>query len=125
MLINFEFSTPNCGAIEDYVAGPEIGKGAYAEVIEAKHKVTLEKVAIKKYDRYKLLDLQRKKQAIREIKILSKLSHPSIVRLHEAIDSSKYVYLVMEYAQGMSLHAHLKSAPNRQFGEEKAKKIIK
>lgn len=62
---------------------------------------------------------------MREIKILSKLDHPNIIKLHESIDTPKYVYLVMEYAQGESLHAHLKSAPNRQFPEEKAKRIIK
>jgi len=90
-----------------------IGKGAYAEVTESIHRKTGERVAIKKYDRYKLLDLQRKKQAIREIKILSKLEHPSIIRLHESIDTNKYVYLVMEYALGESLHSHLKAAPNR------------
>lgn len=62
---------------------------------------------------------------MREIKILSKLDHPTIIKLHESIDTPKYVYLVMEYAQGESLHAHLKSAPNRQFPEEKAKRIVK
>ena len=31
----------------------------------------------------------------------------------------------MEFANGESLHSHLKAAPNRQFSEEKAKKIMK
>ena len=31
----------------------------------------------------------------------------------------------MEYAQGESLHAHLKAQPQRKFPEEKAKRIIK
>jgi MAP/microtubule affinity-regulating kinase len=61
------------------------------------------------YDRYKLMDVQRKKSALREIKILSKLNHPNIVKLYESIDSSKYVYLVMEYVQGESLHGYLKA----------------
>ena len=125
MLVNYEFSTPWCSKIEDYQLGITIGKGAYAEVKESVHKKTGEKVAIKQYDRYKLLDLQRKKQAIREIKILSGLEHPNIVKLHESIDTHKYVYLVMEFIKGESLHAHLKAAPLRQFSEEKALKIIK
>lgn len=54
----------------------QIGQGAYAVVKEAIHKPTGEKVAIKVYDRFKLMDIQRKKSALREIKILSKLSHP-------------------------------------------------
>lgn len=95
--------------------GQLIGRGAYAEVKESLHRKSGEKVAIKQYDRYKLLDVQRKKQAIREIKILSKLDHPNIVKLHESIDTPKYVYLVMEYARGESLHSHLKATPGRQF----------
>jgi MAP/microtubule affinity-regulating kinase len=66
-------------------------------VKESFHRPTGERVAIKQYDRYKLMDTQRKKSAIREIKILSRLSHSGIVRLYEAIDTSKFVYLVMEY----------------------------
>ena len=113
IFLNCEFSTPNCSQIEEYSLGHLIGKGAYAEVKECIHKKSGERVAIKQYDRYKLLDLQRKKQAIREIKILSKLEHSNIIKLHESIDTAKYVYLVMEYARGESLHSHLKSMPNR------------
>ena len=71
------------------------------------------------------MDIQRKKSAIREIKILTKLQHPNIVKLYEAIDSSKFVYLVMDYIEGESLHAYLKAQPNRRMPEEDVKKIIK
>lgn len=53
------------------------------------------------------------------------MNHPNIIKLYEAIDSPSYVYLVMEYAQGESLHAHLKAQPQRRFPEDKAKRIIK
>lgn len=81
-------------------------------VREALHKPTGEKVAIKVYDRMKLMDIQRKKSALREIKILSKLNHPQVVKLYESIDcptATKSVYLIMEYVHGDSLHAHLKA----------------
>lgn len=109
---NKEFATPGCSDIADYTLGKQIGHGAYAVVKEAIHKPTGEKVAIKVYDRFKLMDIQRRKSALREIKILSKLSHPHIVKLYESIDcpvNSKSVYLVMEYISGESLHAHLKA----------------
>lgn len=125
LLSDYNFSTPGCSRIEDYQCGKGIGKGAYAEVREALHRRTGERVAIKQYDRFKLMDLQRKKQAIREIKIMSMLDHPYIVKLLESIDTAKHVFLVLEYAHGESLHSHLKAAPNRQFPEEKAKNIIK
>jgi len=56
--------------------GKQIGHGAYATVKESTHKPSGEKVAIKQYDRSKLVEPQRKKQALREIKILSRLNHP-------------------------------------------------
>lgn len=46
---------------------------------------------------------------MREIKILTRLAHPNVIKLYEAIDTSKYVYLVMEYANGESLHSYLKA----------------
>ena len=62
---------------------------------------------------------------MREIKILSKVKHPNIVKLIECIDSPKYVYLVLEFISGDSLHQNLKRAPLRQFSEDKAKTVIK
>ena len=107
-----------------YHFGKQIGVGAYAVVKECIHKQSGERVAIKQYDRHKLEETQRKKQAIREIRILSKLSHPNVIKLYESIDSGAHVYLVMEYAQGESLHAFLKASPQRRFPEDKAKRII-
>ena len=120
-----EFSTPGCSDILDYHMSRQIGHGAYAVVKEGVHKPTGEKVAIKMYDRYKLMDVQRKKSALREIKILSKLNHPNVVKLYESIDSSKYVYLVMEFVQGESMHGYLKAQPNRRLPEDEVKRIIR
>jgi len=52
-----EFSTAGCSDISDYQLGKQIGNGAYAVVREAIHKPTNEKVAIKVYDRFKLMDI--------------------------------------------------------------------
>lgn len=52
-----EFSTPNSSELNSYHFGPEIGKGAYAIVKECFHKPSGERVAIKQYDRLKLMDL--------------------------------------------------------------------
>jgi serine/threonine protein kinase len=82
-----DFSTSNCSDINAYHFGRQIGHGAYAVVKEGVHKQSGERIAIKVYDRSKLVDPQRKKQAVREIKILSRLNHPNIARLFEAIDS--------------------------------------
>jgi len=47
--------------------------GAYASVKELIHKETGMKLAIKIYDKFKLLDIQRRKNVAREIRILKHL----------------------------------------------------
>jgi hypothetical protein len=87
------------GRIEDYAIGKEIGKGAYAIVKQANHKPTNRKMAVKIYEKSKLLDPQRKSSVKREIQILKKLDHVNIVKLNEVIDTAKQVriYIIFRY----------------------------
>ncbi len=81
-------------SINEYQMGSLIGQGAYAAVKSAHHRKTGLRVAIKVYEKFRLLDLQRKKSVNREIRILQKLNHPHIVKLFEIIDTSKQVRIV-------------------------------
>ena len=67
----------------------------------------------------------RKQSLLKEIRILNRVDHPNIIKLHEAIDTSKYVYLSTEYVAGPSLLKYLKSKPNRMMEEEEVKRIWK
>jgi serine/threonine protein kinase len=49
-------------------------------------------VAIKIYDKFKLLDPQKRKNVQREIAILEKMNHPCIIKLVETIENPKTVY---------------------------------
>jgi hypothetical protein len=89
--LSTEASSVFRGRIEDYAIGKEIGKGAYAIVKLAHHKPTNKKMAIKIYEKVKLLDNQRKNSVKREIQILKKLDHLNIVKLNEVIDNTKQV----------------------------------
>ena len=51
-------------------------------------------------------------QLVEEINILNKLDHPNIVNYMESYDDTKYIYLVMEYIQGMQLFDKITSMPN-------------
>jgi serine/threonine protein kinase len=77
------------------------------------HKPTGRKVAIKIYEKTKLTEPQRKKSVKREIRLMNRIKHINVARLYEAFDNSQQVFLVMEYVTGGSLHAFLKSKPNR------------
>jgi len=84
---NMEFK----GKIDDYTFGKELGKGAYSVVKRATHKPTSKKVAIKIYEKYRILDPLRKEAIKREIQILRKLDHPNVIKLFEVIDHPKQV----------------------------------
>ena len=40
---------------------------------------------------------------------MMKMKHAHIVEMFEAIDTTKYVFLIMEYVGGGSLHGFIKS----------------
>jgi serine/threonine protein kinase len=108
-----QFATAGCSHITEYALKGQIGKGAYARVKLATHRKSGEPRAIKLYERYKLIDATRKQSLVREIRIMSRLDHPGIVKFYESIDTSDYVYLVMELLPGISLLRHLKDQPER------------
>ena len=59
-----------------------------------------------------------------EIKILSSLDHPNIVKYYETYEAPNYLYLVMEHCQGGELFKKL--TENRdEFTEQKAAHIMK
>jgi len=53
------------------------------------------KYAIKSYDKYKLFDVQKKKNVEREIAILEKLNHPNVISLHKTITTQSSVALLL------------------------------
>lgn len=111
--------------LDNFILGSEIGKGAYATVRSAQNKENNSTVAIKIYDKFKLLTPSRKKNAEREIKILSRLNHPNIIKLYKTVENQRSLNLVMEYVHGCSLSNYLKKKLNKRLEESEAKRIFK
>ena len=112
------------GKIEDYSITKELGKGSYAVVKLAMHKITKQKYAIKIYKKELLLDPQKRNTVKNEINILKQLDHINIMKLYEVIDTSKYLYLVLEYIKGISLLEVIKNEKNHYIEQNKAIKIF-
>ena len=85
------------------------------------HKILNQKIAVKIYEKIKLLEPNRRKSVKREMKIMVKLDHPNNAKLYEVFESQKQVFFIMEYVNGGSLHGYLKMKPNRQMPELEAK----
>ncbi|KAI1268298.1 Serine/threonine-protein kinase ATG1 [Xylariaceae sp. FL1019] len=84
--------------VGQFVIGSEIGKGSFAQVYVGKHKVSGALVAIKSVDLSRL-NKKLKENLYSEISILKKLRHPHIVALHDCIESSTHINLLMEYCE--------------------------
>jgi tRNA A-37 threonylcarbamoyl transferase component Bud32 len=112
-------------SLPNYIIKKVLGKGAYATVRLAQHIDSKKKVAIKTYEKYQILDPQKKTNMLREIEILKKLDHPNIIKLYETLETPKYYHLILEYVPGISLYSYLKSKPNRTLDESEAKRLFK
>lgn len=95
--------------LDDYVVVEEVGRGSYAVVKQWLNKLTELRVAIKEYEKKNLVTPQKRITVSNEIKTLSLLRHPNIVRLFTTLEDSSKLYLVMELIQGQSLEAHIRS----------------
>jgi serine/threonine protein kinase len=111
-------------SLEDYIIGKQIGQGAYATVFFGLHRESGKKVAIKIYEKYKLLDPQRRKSVRCEIRLMERLRHPNIVIFHDALDTPKQIHIIMDFVGGGSLHHFLKKRPGRRLDDQVAKRLI-
>ncbi|KAH9884587.1 hypothetical protein F4778DRAFT_556127 [Xylariomycetidae sp. FL2044] len=84
--------------IGQFIIGAEIGKGSFAQVYMGKHKDSNAAVAIKSVELARL-NKKLKENLYSEIKILKKLRHPHIVALHDCVESSTHINLMMEYCE--------------------------
>jgi serine/threonine protein kinase len=84
-----------------------LGAGAFGKVYLAESREDPNiKFAIK-IMHLKLLPPQLAKQLRSELTILQKLDHPYICNYIESFEDDKYIYIVMEYCQGMDLQKRL------------------
>ena len=112
------------GKIDDYLITKELGKGSYAVVKLAVHKLTKNKYAIKIYSKQSLIDPQKRNVVKNEINILKQIDNENVMKLYEVIDTSSNLYLVLEYINGVNLLEILKKEKDHYIKEERAKKIF-
>ena len=96
----------------------KIGEGSYGKVYIVKNKTSQDIRAMKQLDKNKIKNPETFKN---EVKILSMLDHPNIVRLFEVLEDEKYFYLIMEFCNGGDL---LNRMENNHYKEKEAAILI-
>ena len=101
-----------------YEVQKKIGEGAYGKIYKVKNKQSGDIRAMKQITKTRITDMGKFQT---EIKILSLLDHPNIVRIFEVIEDDKYYNLLEELCTGGEL---LTRAQNNQLKEKDIARIF-
>ncbi|XP_029428685.1 LOW QUALITY PROTEIN: serine/threonine-protein kinase SIK2 [Rhinatrema bivittatum] len=85
-----------------------LGKGNFAVVKLARHRITKTEVAIKIIDKSQL-DAVNLEKIYREVQIMKMLDHPHIIKLYQVMETENMLYLVTEYAKNGEIFDYLAS----------------
>lgn len=96
-----------------------LGKGNFAVVKLARHKVTKTQVAIKIIDKTRL-NSENLEKIYREVQIMKLLNHPHIIKLYQVMETKDMLYIVTEYAKNGEMFDYLTS--NGRMSENEARK---
>ncbi|XP_004696960.1 serine/threonine-protein kinase SIK1 [Echinops telfairi] len=96
-----------------------LGKGNFAVVKLARHRVTKTQVAIKIIDKARL-DSSNLEKIYREVQIMKLLNHPHIIKLYQVMETKDMLYIVTEFAKNGEMFDYLTS--NGHLSEEEARK---
>ncbi|XP_006894004.1 PREDICTED: serine/threonine-protein kinase SIK1 [Elephantulus edwardii] len=96
-----------------------LGKGNFAVVKLARHRVTKTQVAIKIIDKTRL-DPGNLEKIYREVQIMKLLNHPHIIKLYQVMETKDMLYIVTEFAKNGEMFDYLTS--NGHLSEEEARK---
>uniref|UniRef100_A0A9J8BSG3 non-specific serine/threonine protein kinase n=1 Tax=Cyprinus carpio carpio TaxID=630221 RepID=A0A9J8BSG3_CYPCA len=97
-----------------------LGKGNFAVVKLARHKVTKTEVAIKIIDKTRL-DESDLKKIKREVQIMKLLKHPHIIKLYQVMETKDMLYIVMEHAKNGEMFDYLTSVGHLSEAEARCK----
>ena len=86
----------NSSKLDDYKMEETIGQGTYGKVKLATHIQTNEKVAIKIINKKRLINNGDNERILNEIKIMTKLNHPNVLKAFEVFEDEINYYIVME-----------------------------
>ena len=107
----------------EYMLGQTLGEGEFGKVKLGWKKDGSVQVAIKLMRRENLnTNPSRLPKIYKEITILQGLSHPNIVRLHEMVETDRYIGIILEYASGGELFDYILN--NRYLKDNSARRLF-
>ncbi|KAL8269900.1 hypothetical protein Esti_006185 [Eimeria stiedai] len=109
---------------DNFNLGPVLGKGAYAPVHLAVHKVTGKSVAVKIYQGFRQMEREKRALVTREVQIMRKLQHENIVKFAGTFNEPQAIYIVMQHLSGGSLYGLVRNHPKGHLSEDSARRLF-
>ncbi len=94
--------------VSDYEMQRTLGSGSFGRVKLAKNKKDGNYVAIKILKKSELIKLKQVDHILNEIKILSMIDHPFLVKTDGFNQDKKFLYVVLELVNGGELFTYLR-----------------
>ena len=104
--------------LSDYDMNRVLGSGSFGRVKLAKNKSDGRYVAIKILKKAEIIKLKQVDHIHNEIKILSMIDHPFLVRTDGFNQDNKFLYLVLELVNGGELFTYLRGV--EKFPQDQA-----
>eukprot|EP00732_Lithocolla_globosa_P003556 Lithocolla_globosa_v1_NODE_2903_length_1830_cov_9.584225.p1 type:complete len:595 gc:universal NODE_2903_length_1830_cov_9.584225:31-1815(+) len=109
--------------VGNYMVEKTIGQGTYGKVKLGYQLQNREKVAIKVIEKASIENERQVKRIQKEIRFLKLLSHPSIVKVYDVLETEKEIFIVMEYASGGELFDYI--VANKRVKEKEARSFFR
>lgn len=89
-----------------------LGEGSYGTVYLVQNIRSNEKLAAKAFKKSKLQYGDKKSLLKNEIKVMRKLNHPNILKMHEVHETTDTIYVILEYIKDGELFNYIKNTKN-------------
>lgn len=96
--------------LDDFLLVRSLGTGTFGRVYLARYKAVPKYFALKKLRKVDIYRLKQVDHVHNERSLLSRLSHPFIIKLFAAMQDERHLYMLLEYAPGGELFHFLRRA---------------
>ncbi|EGG22010.1 putative protein serine/threonine kinase [Cavenderia fasciculata] len=105
-------------SVGPFIIGKTLGQGTTGKVKLGFHKETGFKVGIKIINKELLISKPSMRRKIeREIVLMKLIDHPNALKMYEVYETSKYLFLILEYVEGGELFDYLVEKGGLESGE--------
>ncbi|CAJ0943104.1 unnamed protein product, partial [Mesorhabditis belari] len=109
-------------SIDNFSVIRSIGRGAFGKVCIVQDRISKNYYALKYMSKRRCIEKGVAPNVIRELRILTKISHPFIVNLWYTFQDASYMYMVSDLLLGGDLRFHLNQ--QGRFAEDRSKLYI-